>query len=107
MEGVRWWAKWVRELDRRVEAVDMARALGGGGIVSGVLRWRGEGQGRGGERTRLVRRRRLRCRYLRRRLLLCESKMSASLNSYCQAGFEMEWVIQRASSENAGSHTSP
>jgi len=38
IEGVRRWEKWVRELDRRVEAVDMARALGGGGrFVSGVL----------------------------------------------------------------------
>ncbi len=97
----------MRELDRRVEAVDMARALGGGGVVSGVLRWMGEGQGRGGERTRLVRRRRLRCRYLRRRLLLCEPKMSASLNSHCQAGFEMEWVIQMARSKLSRGRTSP
>ena len=45
IEGVRRWEKWVRELDRRVEAVDMARALGGGGrFVCGVLdRERGRG----------------------------------------------------------------
>lgn len=46
MEGVRWWAKWMRELDRRVEAMETARELGGG-AVSGFMMERGRGEGWG------------------------------------------------------------